>query len=129
MTALATGSVAFAGALLVYVLTLCPTVYVEGSGELIGAVRGLGTPHPTGYPLFCLSGRLLTSLLLFAHPAYEVNLVSALFAAAACGVLAHLLQRRAVRRHALPRPQPRQRLRDHRSPAGARSLCRRQWAL
>ena len=96
MTALATGSVAFAGALLVYVLTLCPTVYVEGSGELIGAVRGLGTPHPTGYPLFCLSGRLLTALLLFAHPAYEVNLVSALFAAAACGVLAHLLQRRGV---------------------------------
>ena len=96
MTALATGSVAFAGAMLVYVLTLCPTVYVEGSGELIGAVRGLGTPHPTGYPLFCLSGRLLTALLLFAHPAYEVNLVSALFAAAACGALAHLLQRRGV---------------------------------
>ena len=96
MTALATGSVAFAGALLVYVLTLCPTVYVEGSGELIGAVRGLGTPHPTGYPLFCLSARLLTALLPFAHPAYEVNLVSALFAAAACGALAHLLQRRGV---------------------------------
>ena len=96
MTALATGSVAFAGAMLVYVLTLCPTVYVEGSGELIGAVRGLGTPHPTGYPLFCLSARLLTALLPFAHPAYEVNLVSALFAAAACGALAHLLQRRGV---------------------------------
>ena len=63
MTALATGSVAFAGAMLVYVLTLCPTVYVEGSGEVIGAVRGLGTPHPTGYPLFCLSARLLTALL------------------------------------------------------------------
>ena len=40
-------------------MTLCPTVYVEGSGELIGAAYRLGTAHPTGYPLFCLSSRLL----------------------------------------------------------------------
>ena len=82
--------------MLIYLFTLCPTVYVEGSGELIGAVLGLGTPHPTGYPLFCLSGRLLAALMPFAHPAYEVNLASALFAAAACGALSHLLQRRGV---------------------------------
>ena len=96
MTPLATGLTAFAGALLTYVFTLCPTVYVEGSGELIGAVRGLGTAHPTGYPLFCLSGRLLAALMPFADPAYEINLVTALFSAATCGALAHLLQLRGV---------------------------------
>ena len=45
---------AWLSALVVYLLTLCPTVYVEGSGELIGAVHFLGTAHPTGYPLFSL---------------------------------------------------------------------------
>ena len=96
MTAAITGLITFATAFFVYVLTLCPTVYVEGSGELIGAVYGLGTPHPTGYPLFCLSGRLIALLLPFASPAYEINMVSALFAAAACGALAHMLQERGV---------------------------------
>ena len=46
-----------------YALTLCPTVYVEGSGELIGAAYLLGTAHPTGYPLFCLFGRLVAAAL------------------------------------------------------------------
>lgn len=96
MTATITGLATFAMAFFVYVLTLCPTVYVEGSGELIGAVYGLGTPHPTGYPLFCLSGRLIALLLPFASPAYEINMASALFAAAACGALAHMLQERGV---------------------------------
>ena len=80
----------------VYMLTLCPTVYVEGSGELIGAVLGLGTPHPTGYPLFCLSGRLISVILPFDRPAYEINIASAFFAAAACGTLAWLLRERGV---------------------------------
>ena len=58
---------------LVYALTLCPTVYVEGSGELIGAVSMLGTPHPTGYPLFCLFGRLVVVALPMGNTALEVN--------------------------------------------------------
>ena len=57
------GPAVFAAAFAVYLLTLCPTVYVEGSGELIGAVHFLGTPHPTGYPLFCLWARLFSAFL------------------------------------------------------------------
>ena len=63
--------------LVVYLQTLCPTVYVEGSGELIGATYLLGTPHPTGYPLFCLLGRLIAVLLPLSSPALEVNAASA----------------------------------------------------
>ena len=90
---LAAGLAAFA----VYVTTLCPTVYVEGSGELIGAAYGLGTAHPTGYPLFCLSSRLLALALPGASPAYGVNAASALFAAACCAALAVVLCGRGVR--------------------------------
>ena len=89
-------SIACISAFVVYWLTLCPTVYVEGSGELIGAVWGLGTPHPTGYPLFCLSARLFCQILPFDRPAYEVNLAAAFFASAACGALAWLLLKRGV---------------------------------
>ena len=79
-----------------YLITLCPTVYVEGSGELIGATHYLGTPHPTGYPLFALIGRLFTALLPFNSIAYEVNLVSAATGAATSALLCRLLQSRGI---------------------------------
>ena len=78
-------------------MTLCPTVYVEGSGELIGAAYKLGTAHPTGYPLFCLSSRLIALVLPWVSPAMAINVASALFAAACCGVLAAVLYGRGVR--------------------------------
>ena len=81
---------------MVYGMTLCPTVYVEGSGELIGAAYGLGTAHPTGYPLFCLSSRLIALVLPWVSPAVVINAASALFAAACCGALAALLYGRGV---------------------------------
>jgi len=80
--------------LVVYLLTLCPTVYVEGSGELIGATYLLGTPHPTGYPLFCLLGRLIAAILPLASPALEINAASAFTGALAVGALAALLVQR-----------------------------------
>lgn len=79
-----------------YLFTLCPTVYVEGSGELIGATYLLGTPHPTGYPLFCLLGRLCALLLPLGSPAYQINLFSALGASLAVGLLSAFLQTRGL---------------------------------
>ena len=76
--------------LVIYVGTLCPTVYVEGSGELIGASHFLGTPHPTGYPLFCLVGRLFSVSLPFASVAYKINLASAFAGALCVGALSQL---------------------------------------
>ena len=97
MTAGIVGIAAGIAALVVYGMTLCPTVYVEGSGELIGAAYGLGTAHPTGYPLFCLSSRLLVLMLPWVSPAMAINAASALFAAACCGALAGLLYGLGVR--------------------------------
>ncbi len=97
MTAGIIGLVTGVVALSVYGMTLCPTVYVEGSGELIGAAYGLGTAHPTGYPLFCLGSRLLALVLPWGSPAMAINAASALFAAACCGALATVLYGREVR--------------------------------
>ena len=63
----------------VYLKTLCPTVYVGDSGELIAASYILGIPHPPGYPLYCLLGRLFTFLPL-GSIAFRINLMSAFFA-------------------------------------------------
>jgi len=39
----------------------CRTIYVGDSGELVTAVATLGIPHPSGYPLYVLLGKLSPS--------------------------------------------------------------------
>ncbi len=72
-----------AAALVVYLLTLCPTVFVEGTGENIICVWTLSVPHPPGFPLFCLLGKLFATIAVVGDPAYRVNLFSAAVGAAA----------------------------------------------
>src|SRR5438876_2633264 len=78
---------------LVYALGACPTIYVGDSGELVTAVHLLGIPHPTGYPLYVLLGKLWTLLLPAGSIAWRMSLFSAGCAAAACGAL-YVLARR-----------------------------------
>jgi hypothetical protein len=78
-------------ALWVYVRTLSPTVawmnQGEDSGDLLSASATLGIPHPTGYPLFTLLGRV-ASLVPIGSVAFRINLVSALAGAASVLFLA-----------------------------------------
>ena len=55
-------------------------MYVGDSGELISAAWTLGIPHPPGYPLFCLLGKLF-SFLPIASIAFRVNLTAVFFGA------------------------------------------------
>jgi tetratricopeptide (TPR) repeat protein len=71
----------------------CRTIYVGDSGELVAAVGVLGIPHPSGYPLYVLLGKLWTLLLPIGSIALRMSLFSAACTAAACGVLHHLLRR------------------------------------
>jgi tetratricopeptide (TPR) repeat protein len=71
----------------VYALGACPTIYVGDSGELVTAVYTLGIPHPSGYPLYVLLGKLWTLLLPLGSIAYRMSLFSAACAAGAVGVL------------------------------------------
>src|SRR5207247_3880947 len=74
----------------VYAAGACPTIYVGDSGELVTAVHILGIPHPTGYPLYVLLGKLWTLLFPVGSVAWRMSLFSAACAAAACGVLYRL---------------------------------------
>ncbi|HSM58536.1 MAG TPA: DUF2723 domain-containing protein [Candidatus Sulfomarinibacteraceae bacterium] len=76
-------SALFAGicAFLLYLSTLAPDLawdyHGADGGELITAAVTLGVPHPPGYPLYTILGRLVAALP-FGTVAYRFNLLSAL---------------------------------------------------
>ncbi len=74
-------------ALVVYVLTLTPTVPFWDGGEFIATSYILGIPHPPGTPLYVLLGRCLSLLPLGGlNVAQKVNLLSAIPSAIAVGL-------------------------------------------
>ncbi|MBD3239442.1 MAG: DUF2723 domain-containing protein [Chitinivibrionales bacterium] len=76
------GALVFAIALVVYLMTVAPTVAFWDCGEYIGAAHSLGIPHPPGNPLYVMAGRVFSVLLpFFEQVAYRVNLISVLSAA------------------------------------------------
>jgi hypothetical protein len=82
-------------ALAVYVATLAPGLtfehYGTDGGDLITAARTLGVPHPTGYPAYTLLAWLFSHLPIRTI-AYRVNLLSAVSAALATGLLCRTTQ-------------------------------------
>ena len=76
----------------VYLKTLCPTIYVGDSGELVAAGYGLGIPHPPGYPLYSLVGHLFSKLPL-GEIAFRFNMFSGFFTSIAIICLAIYLYR------------------------------------
>jgi thioredoxin-like negative regulator of GroEL len=92
-------SLTFLIALVVYTLTLAPTVTLEDSGELITASDYLGVPHPPGYPIWSLLTWFFQWIFHavtfhgYPNPAWGVNFCSAFAGALACGVLALLVSR------------------------------------
>lgn len=70
----------------VYALTLCRTIYTGDDGDFVTAIATTGVPHPTGYPLFCLVGKLFL-LLPFGEPAARINVMTAAVGAASVGFL------------------------------------------
>ena len=72
--------------LIVYIITLNPTVTFMDSGELAAACATFGIPHPTGYPLFLIIGYIFTKLPMSYSPVYNLNLMSAVLSAAAVAV-------------------------------------------
>ncbi len=84
---------AFLVAFVVYWFTLCPTVGVGDSGELVAAAHRLGIPHPTGYPLWLLLTKAFTAIVPLGSIAWRANLLSALCAAGSSELLARALRR------------------------------------
>lgn len=73
--------------LAVYIWTLAPTVSFGGDcGDFITGSALMALVHPSGYPLHLLLAKLLTIVFPFGDISFRVNLLSALFGAAACAV-------------------------------------------
>mmetsp|Transcript_38991 Transcript_38991/g.92009 ORF Transcript_38991/g.92009 Transcript_38991/m.92009 type:complete len:133 (+) Transcript_38991:73-471(+) len=61
--------------LVVYILTMYPSVPGGDSGELIVAGCTVGIAHPPGYPLFTMLAVLFHGIP-FGSPAWRINLLS-----------------------------------------------------
>src|SRR5512140_322715 len=82
----ACGFAVFGAALAMYTWTVAPSVMPGDYAEFQMCAAILGIPHPTGYPLYVLLGKLFT-LLPFGDVAYRVNLSSAVYMAGAATML------------------------------------------
>lgn len=91
MSILLGGCLSVVGPLLLYLLTTPSTVVFGDSGELITAACTLGIPHPPGFPLYVLVGKLFCSLPV-GTAAFRLNLMSGVFGALTCGLLFCLLR-------------------------------------
>jgi hypothetical protein len=80
-------------AFIVYLATLTPSISWGDSPELTAAAYQLGIPHPTGYPVYMLLGHAAMLIVPWGDPAFRLNLLSAVFSAAAVGVGFRLSQR------------------------------------
>ena len=79
--------------LLLMVCLLAPTVTRGGDcGELIAASYRLGIAHPSGYPVWCLIGRIF-ALLPIGEIAWRYNFFSAVCGAGATGTIALCVHR------------------------------------
>ncbi|NIN65216.1 MAG: DUF2723 domain-containing protein [Anaerolineae bacterium] len=78
-------------ALAVYVKTLAPTLLMADAAEFQFASYLLGIAHPTGYPLYLMLGWLWSHLFPLGDAAFRINLLSAVCAALAIGLLYALI--------------------------------------
>lgn len=74
----------------VYAIAAPSGVYWLDSAELSAAAAQMGSPHPTGFPLYCIVAKA-ASLVPFGEVAFRINLVSA-----GCAALAVLWITRLV---------------------------------
>ncbi|HEX2999194.1 MAG TPA: DUF2723 domain-containing protein, partial [Armatimonadota bacterium] len=100
----ATAAGVFSIALLVYLLTVAPTVPFWDAGEYITTAATLGIPHPPGSPLLSLTGRVMSLLPLYdfrggglEHIAFRVNCIAVLSGAFSV-LLLYLLSVRFITR-------------------------------
>lgn len=88
-------TLAFAIALVTYLMTVQPTVPFWDCGEFTAASVQQQVPHPPGAPLFLMIGKVF-HLLPFGDPGWRVNLVSVL-ASALTVLLLYLITERVIK--------------------------------
>jgi hypothetical protein len=77
------GVLVFLGALVLYLITVAPTLsfgwrgYGTDGGELLAAANGWGVPHPPGYPTYTVLLKVFASIFAVGDYAFRGNLMSA----------------------------------------------------
>jgi Flp pilus assembly protein TadD len=74
-----------------YALAAPAGLFWLDSGELSAAAYQLGSPHPTGFPLFAVGAKAMATLVPFGEIAFRINLFSAVCAALAVFFVARLV--------------------------------------
>lgn len=80
-------------ALVIYLLTVSPTVAFWDVGEFIACSANLGVPHPPGTPLYVLIGRIFSLIPISAEIAFRINFISVLTAALAAALVVLITSR------------------------------------
>ncbi len=92
----AAGIFAGAASLLLYWVTMAPTMLHIDCGELAATQVLLGIAHATGYPLFTLLGHIFVQIPIFERPIVQLNFLAALWTATGVGLtsawLVYLMQ-------------------------------------
>ena len=83
----------FIVSLFIYTATLLPDVLPADSGEFQLVAATAGVAHPPGYPLYTMLGWLFAHLPLGPNPAWRVNFLSAVTAAATVALVFHIARR------------------------------------
>ncbi len=78
------GIAVFLAIFFIYLKTLYPTIGLLDSGDMVSSAYNLGIPHPPGYPLYCLLGKLWLFIIPFGNIAFKMNIFSSLAASIAC---------------------------------------------
>src|ERR1035437_48742 len=65
--------------IVIFINTAPPTIYLGDSGEIAAAAYNLGIPHPPGYPLDMLLGKI-SMLVPAGDMAFRMNILSSLLA-------------------------------------------------
>ncbi len=71
----------FVFSLVIYYLTVAPTVSFWDCGEFIACSYRMAVPHPPGAPLYLLVGRIFSLIPIFSDIAKRVNLISVISSA------------------------------------------------
>jgi hypothetical protein len=77
------GVLVFLGALVLYLVTIAPSLsfgwrgYGTDGGELLAAANGWGVPHPPGYPTYTILLKVFASIFAVGDYAFRGNLMSA----------------------------------------------------
>jgi hypothetical protein len=67
----------FVISIIVFIITLNPTVSFTDNGELAGVAYNLGIAHPSGYPLFTILGHIWSMIPMGWTIIYKLNLFAA----------------------------------------------------